>query len=248
MKALTYRELGRRGRLGNQLWAIASTVGVARTLEVPARFDPDWAYRPFFSCPDEWFSDSWRQAKDVSRVISGNHWERTYVQSFDRWRHVEDEIRAAFGPSPRAVAILEAIGQPPDDAVAVHVRRTDYLDYGPDYFPLPDAGWYEQAAVFVSGASGISGVPFHVYGDDLDWAADNLPWAEPKRYGQGELTDFADLFQIARYRHHIISNSSYAWWAAWLSGDEQAVYPAEWFGPAIKAAWTQNMNEGWVGL
>ena len=51
----TYSQLGELGRLGNQLWQIASTVGSASAMKDSVRFRGDWDYRPFFSLPEAWF-------------------------------------------------------------------------------------------------------------------------------------------------------------------------------------------------
>ena len=53
---ITYPQLGQNGRLGNQLWQIASTIGIAVDLEEDWSF-PDWPYREHFQMPDEWFTN-----------------------------------------------------------------------------------------------------------------------------------------------------------------------------------------------
>jgi len=30
---------------------------------------------------------------------------------------------------------------------------------------------------------------------------------------------------------HIIANSSFSWWGAWLAKSEQVIAPSKWFGP-----------------
>ena len=53
---ITYRNLGRNGQLGNQLWQIASTAGIAHREGDQAGF-PFWRYRRYFSIPAEMFPD-----------------------------------------------------------------------------------------------------------------------------------------------------------------------------------------------
>jgi hypothetical protein len=245
---VTYHGLGEHGRLGNQLFQIAATVGIAHGLDEPVAFDPDWPYRPFFSLPDDWFADNWMDKTEASSYATHlpSRW-RKYLQDPRLFADVADKIRAAFAPSARARAVLDALPQPGPLDVAVHVRRTDYE--GRDgYLDMLPACWYRKATHPFSVLLGWQSRPdlgFHVYGDDPEWAQAELippnrremfdPTWEVRGYGteDGEPTDWCDLLMMARYRHHIIANSSYSWWAAWLSGDDHAVCPDPWFGPKI---------------
>ncbi len=231
---VTYHGLGQHGRLGNQLFQIAGTIGIANRLDEPAVFDPDWAYRPFFNMPDDWFYGYLADAGEAS--ASATHlplrW-RKYMQDPNLFAEVADAIKVAFAPSPRAMAVLDALPEPAPSAVAVHVRRTDYK--GRDgYLDMLPTYYYRAAAGQLRAHSPIE---FHVYGDDLRWAADYLPdgW-QTRSYGDtvtDEPTDWADLMQMSRYRRIIVANSSYSWWAAWLSDDAQVVAPDPWFGRLI---------------
>ena len=46
------------------------------------------------------------------------------------------------------------------------------------------------------------------------------------------LSAIEDLFLMARCRGHIIANSSFSWWGAWLDPDpdKKVIAPARWFG------------------
>lgn len=227
--------LGEHGRLGNSLFQLAATVGVARRLDLSIRVDEDWPYIPFLSLPEEWIGKG--RYVDTRSYVGGSHWRQTYLQDPSLWSHCADEIREAFAPSPRARAVLDSLPTPGPTDVAVHVRRTDYLDF-PDHLPTLPAVYYGRCRGGLSRLLGVSfwdGLSFHVYGDDPEWAKASLLGWETYRYGgdADEPTDWADLFQMARYRHHIIANSSFSWWAAYLSGDDHAVCPSPWFGPKI---------------
>lgn len=241
-RPVTFGRLGTLGRLGNQLWQVAGVVGLARFLGRRVALNPGWAYRPFLSCPDDWFSEDWAHGADACHWWVGQvpmPWT-PYAQKPALWEHCQDEIRAAFQPSPRAVAVLDALPQPGPMDVAVHVRRTDYLTM-PDHLPPVTAAYYRRAVEplrVLLGWKHAHELRFHVYGDDPEWATENLSrdgW-ETRGYGptdSDEPVDWCDLLMMARYRHHILANSSYSWWAAWLSGDDHAVAPEPWFGPKI---------------
>lgn len=246
--AVTFMRLGKLGRLGNCLHQIAATVGIARMVDRPVVLPP-WEYAPFFSIPEDWFAESWNdprlsQAEDSVALAYGlwpnpkpsRRWIK-YLQSPSLWAGSADEVRAIFQPSARAQAVLDSLPTPGPADVAVHVRRTDYLDF-PDHLPALPARYYARGRGGLGRLLGFDwggGLNFHVYGDDPEWAEASLFGWETYRYGgeSEEPTDWADLFQMARYRHHIIANSSFSWWAAWLSGDDHAVCPSPWFGPKI---------------
>lgn len=243
--AVTFMRLGKLGRLGNCLHQIAATVGIARLVDRPVVLPP-WEYSPFFSIPEDWFAE-WgdprlSQAEDSVPLACGLwpdpkpalRWVQ-YLQSPSLWTEVADEVRAIFWPSPRAQAVLDSLPEPDDDDVAVHVRRGDYLTM-PDYLPVLDLGYYDEAfREHVAHGLRI----FDLFSDDPDWCRGRFgSWPVVSMQADGdEPTDWLDLFRMARYRNLVIANSSYSWWAAFLAGPEATVcYPSPWFGPKIDVA------------
>lgn len=245
-RPLTFARLGMLGGFGNSLWQLASTVGVARMFDRPLALPPGYAYRPFLSLPDDWFADPVEaEAEDAAHLF----WElppgpklsrrfAKYGQNRWLWDHAEGEIRAAFAPSPRALAVIDALPQPGPDDVAVHVRRGDYLTM-PDYLPTLTEEYYLRAALrMVAESTGpLPQLAYHVFGDDRGWADETFPlwwtWVAHDADGE-EPCDWLDLFLMARYSRLAIANSSYSYWAAVLAGPEATVcYPSHWFGPKI---------------
>lgn len=52
---------------------------------------------------------------------------------------------------------------------------------------------------------------------------------------QDGLQDWEQMLLMSRCAHHVIANSSFSWWGAYLNetnADKQVMYPATWFGPA----------------
>lgn len=105
------------------------------------------------------------------------------------------------------------------DVVSLHVRRGDYLHLK-DYHPVLPRSYYIEAV------KKFKGQPIWVFSDDLAWCEKNLPsdW----RFVGGR-SDVEDFFTMASCQHHIIANSTFSWWAAWLNGKE-VVAPKTWFG------------------
>lgn len=251
---ITFPLLGQAGRLGNQMWQIASTIGLARAYGEEVRL-PDWAYRPYFSVPDEFFGPA--EGTDATNLVP--HLDpraALYLQDFNLWRDCAGEIRRYFQPSQLALdeLPLEALAE---YDLAVHVRRGDnaYDPGTPDkhlYHPLRSLDYYKRAADHFPDATIL------VFSDDPEWCRENLDWdvfvggkPRPKEhepeYATAPVTDWIDLLAMSRLPGHIISNSTYAWWGAFISGDEHAIYPSNWFGPNLGYIDSSLMfPDGWV--
>ena len=214
---LTYRLLGRNGRLGNQLWQIASTIGIAHARGCRAVF-PDWAYRRCFSVPDEYFGDPGEhEAHDLSP---------DYLQEVAYLGGVEDRVRRFFSLNPHARGEFEErhrslLGLP--HKTAVHVRRGDYLEGINASLYVPVAmSYYEDAMAITSG-------PYLVFSDDIAWCRRQFP--SDCAFVEGN-ADYEDLALMASCDAVIAANSSFSWWGAWLS-EGRRIFPRRWHLPAF---------------
>lgn len=267
---LTFSRLERVGRLGNQLWQIASTAGIAHARGQEVRL-PSWSYRPFFSCPESWWDDDRPvdtfydldspETAQAQRAIRSAWW-RPYLQAEVLFADIADDVRRWFKPSIEALRVFNnddqaaslaaeipwtARGQA--DAIAVHVRRGDTVVNGPGIQPCAPISYYMDALLQLD-----PNLPVVVFSDDAGWcrevlvpalAAGNPPGRYhvvdhgpgrshvPAAYDAEAPMDWIDLQLMAQFRHHVISNSSYAWWGAFLSGDPSPLYPSRWFGPDL---------------
>jgi hypothetical protein len=80
-----------------------------------------------------------------------------------------------------------------------------------------------------------------VFSDDIDWCKANFKFDKMTFIG-GE-KDYVELFLMASCHDHIIANSSFSWWGAWLSTnkDKKVVGPLKWFGPAYDCWSTEDI-------
>lgn len=118
-------------------------------------------------------------------------------------------------------------------AVSVHVRRGDRVS-DPRLAGRLGAcpvSYYRRAWRLIR-----ERVPepwFLVFSDDPAWARAQLTFLEPAKFvsDPGHRPDHEDLWLMTRCRHHVIANSAFSWWAAWLSGatDKTVVAPDRWF-------------------
>ena len=244
----TYEWLWRNGRLGNQLWQIASTAGIAAANGTEPRF-PIWEYQPYFRVPAEFFV----QKLPTPRQDLGTD----YLQELRHFAGIAERVRDWFQPSEKAEAVVRERLDELDlrgHLTAVHVRRGDYL-YHPDHFPALGDRYYARAMAEVR--RDHPGTTFVVFSDDPAWCRAKFrdgcrvidgvsrPVEMVDRIGEPE--DHWDLFLMSMAcERHIIANSTFSWWGAWLSDDPAPIYPGRWFGKALgQIPWRAMFDGRW---
>lgn len=242
---ITFPNLSRVGRLGNQLWQVASTLGIAAERGEQVSF-PAWDYQPFFSLPPGLF---YGEAGTDATTYAGHLDERarSYLQDYRLFVNIEQSIRGWFQPSDLALNILadhDWYHQLPRPRTALHVRRGDNVTHPSGYHPLRSVAYYQTAMAELPDTASVV-----VFSDDIPWCRATLPdalgrelhffdagVARPREYVDRELyegapvLDWIDLMLMAEAEFHVISNSTYAWWGAFLSADPYPMYPSNWFG------------------
>ena len=132
-----------------------------------------------------------------------------------------------------------------EGSVAVHVRRTDYVG-NPDA-DVCGVPYYRRAMERLR--SRQEGLRFHLFSDDPAWCYDHLagPDAAVCDLPAAKGDPLHDLYLMSRARNHVIANSSYSWWAAWLGKrrDQQVIMPSVWFRSGILSPVEEKRCEGW---
>jgi len=154
-----------------------------------------------------------------------------FFQSESYFKSVESVIRAEFSDrlSPSGIVEKERLKRLQSvNSVAVHIRRGDYLTF--PKFNVCTENYYREAMAFMR--EQLSQPRFILFSDDLSWCKDVFS-GEDIEYCDGIIVrndPLTDLQAMAECRHHIIANSSYSWWAAWLgkSADQVVVAPDSW--------------------
>jgi hypothetical protein len=164
-----------------------------------------------------------------------------YWQNEDYFRDAARAIRPELTPSLPDDDLNRSIAAEAQscESVFVHVRRVRYT-------PRLDASYYQEAVRRAKEA--LPKAKFFVFGDDLQWAKDNLGLGDsPVRYiSHNDEDGIADMALMCRCKNGIIANSSFSWWGAWLiPGSEKTIFaPAETGWPLAAAnGWTLVPNK-----
>ena len=140
-----------------------------------------------------------------------------YWQSPRYFEDCAEEIRseltftASLDPANR-----EILSQIQDSlSVSLHIRRGDFLHVKGN--AVLNMDYYQRAIKLV-----MEHHPqphFFVFSDDMDWVKQNLPIPAPMTFVEvnNQFTGAQDLRLMSACRHHIIANSSFSWWGAWLN-------------------------------
>jgi hypothetical protein len=141
------------------------------------------------------------------------------------------ELSPIAPPGPKDLQVIERIQQ--GDAVSVHVRRGDYVSLASAsaYHGLCTLAYYNKAIQYV--AKCVKNPALFVFSDDPTWTKANLRSPLPTHYVDHNPAGnaFQDLRLMSLCRHHILANSSFSWWGAWLSRsvDGLVIAPERWY-------------------
>lgn len=167
-----------------------------------------------------------------------------FWQSEKHFKVVENNIRRDFSVVPSWSANSDKYSAliKNAEAVSIHVRRGDYVNNA--FHPLCTIDYYMKAMAAIT--EGMQNPEFFIFSDDPAWAVANLQLKWPYHMVQGN-SAATDLYLMSRCRHHIIANSSFSWWGAWLNHnkDKRVIAPQKWFGePTINT--NDLIPENWI--
>jgi hypothetical protein len=104
-----------------------------------------------------------------------------------------------------------------DNTVAVHIRRTDYLNekrYG-----FIGLNYYTKAMSYFR--EKLNEPLFVIFSDDLNWCREYITGSDVLYLQEKDWSkDYLELYLMSKCKHQIIANSSFSWWGAWLNGNE----------------------------
>lgn len=231
---VTYQPIG---RLGNQMFQLAAAIGYAKkynaqyfaphdTKEVPG-FHTFFNVRKYDGNEFKRYNQADPSQFNYSPIPEFKHGVKLvgFFQSEKWFEGAHDEIRKVFH-----------LNIQPIDAVSIHVRRGDYVVHSNSFPPITLK--YLSMAYEVVKSANLKRVI--VFSDDIKWCKEVIGFKGiDVEYSEGR-NEIEDLSLMASCSHHIIANSTFSWWGAWLghNPDKIVVSPhyENWFGPGFTGA------------
>jgi hypothetical protein len=262
------------GGLGNQLFQIAAAYAYAKKekgrlqlINKQNNEDRPVYWNSVFYRMIQYITDSLPSAYEcwndpqccsyhpIPTYIENNIYLGGYYQSSKYFYNdeIKREIRELFCPHPDVLQEVSRkynyLIEHADRVIVVHARRTDYLKNETNIMvhgPL-NASYYKEA---IQRMKAKVKDPIWVLTSD-----DNQYWTEIEiekdidspiiLMNESDVNSFALLQQ---FKHYIISNSTFIWWAAWMADAPDVIAPSKWFGPWGPAQYEDIYEPHWERL
>ena len=167
-----------------------------------------------------------------------------WFQSENYFKEFAHSIRKEIYPKKR-IRITRELKQilENENTVSVHVRRGDFKKLH-NILPIE---YYEKAGEMITNM--VENPFFIVFSDDITYVRENMNFGLrclyiDQKYGY---EDYEELMIMSKCKHHIIANSTFSWWGAWLNGNENktVIAPRKWFRDKIEGD-TNLIPDNWI--
>lgn len=116
------------------------------------------------------------------------------------------------------------------NSVMLHVRRGDYLQNTNQNIVL-NKSYYDEGIQHILKQE--RSIELYIFSDDMEWVKNNWKFDVPTNYvssNSTEDTSIEELCLMANCKHHIIANSTFSWWGAWLGhkSEQIVITPKYW--------------------
>ena len=206
-----------------------STRDITHIREKQYHFDPE-----ILTLPESVYLDGYWQSEkyflDIAESIK-NEFTVKFPQT-DRNRELAQQITSC-------------------ESVSLHVRRGDYVTDKKTntIHGTCDLHYYEHCIAHF--AREVHHPCFFIFSDDPEWAEKNIKPPYPVTFisHNGPRKNYEDLRLMSQCRHHIIANSSFSWWGAWLGQHQGTIScaPKRWFNSPLFNT-KDILPEAWVRI
>lgn len=158
---------------------------------------------------------------------------------------LRQELRFREPPQGKDLAVMDQI-HAAETPVSLHVRRGDFTLAAEGNIALP-LSYYDGAIAWIR--ERVANPAFFIFSDDIPFTRAHLPRGLRTVFVEhnDNETAFQDLRLMAACRHHIIANSSFSWWGAWLnSTPEKLVYAPRYWQLDAQSYYPGLFPPGWT--
>ena len=228
------------GRLGNNLFQIATVLSLSKKINTEAIFDfTTWAGHrgeipvdlsiftydfkrgnPKFKYTYNEIDFTYNDIKIVDNTqLSG------FYQSWKYFEDIRNDLLNTYYTPSLIIQNKLAKYNISENALGISVRREDYIMLQQNHCVLSLE--YYQNAINKYFQDNIDSI--YIFSDDIEWC--KTVFGTNVNYVTEDVG--TQLFLMSKMKHLILSNSTFAWWGAYLNqNDGIIVAPSPWFGLA----------------
>nr|WP_262902924.1 alpha-1,2-fucosyltransferase [Salegentibacter lacus] len=138
--------------------------------------------------------------------------------------------------------------------VSIHIRRGDYVEnqQTQEFHGNCTLEYYNKAILHLT--KQFDNLNLIFFSDDIAWVKENFKAISHKKLfitGNENQNSWKDMYLMSLCNHHIIANSSFSWWGAWLNKKpgKQVIAPAKWFSNTEQEKKTVDLiPPGWLRI
>ena len=163
-----------------------------------------------------------------NKIVDGYFQDIRYFQAYKEI--IRSELQFPH-KEPKLQNIIDKINNQ-EFSVSIHVRRGDYLQLNDIYGNICTLDYYRQAIEMMKQKCGKE-LYWYIMSDDIGWAENNLPLQNATYITRDMFDthqDWYDMAIMSACKHHILANSSFSWWGAFLNdnGSNIVIRPGKW--------------------
>jgi hypothetical protein len=236
-------QLGNNGHLGNQMFQYAFIKALAKKYNANFCIPPNevfgkFYYQKLFSNIDECFDIKcdrkieqypsiherfFHYDQELTDNIKENYNLVGFFQSEKYFKDVETELRFNdFVFKDDIIKSCKEIVAEHKGSISLHIRRNDFVT-NPNH-PLQTNQYYMDALEHFP-----KDLPVLVFSDDVSWCKSQEMFSDDRFLISETESAYCDLYIMSNCDYHVICNSTFSWWGAWLSHSKRVIAPKNWF-------------------
>ncbi|HXY18120.1 MAG TPA: alpha-1,2-fucosyltransferase [Candidatus Nitrosopolaris sp.] len=138
------------------------------------------------------------------------------------------------------------------NSVSLHVRRGDYVEnkLTNKFHGVVAPAYYQKALAYLAKKVGQKDFKLFVFSNDIRWCKENLKFDYPTIFIDGNNPGAEDMRLMKHCKHHVLANSSFSWWGAWLNQnpDKVVIAPKVWFQDKQANRETDIVPSDWIRI
>lgn len=189
---------------------------------------------------------------EIEETPEGGVMLKGWFQNLSEFENVIEDIKNEFKFSISFSKNIQNLNRQiisKENSVSIHVRRGDFINNPTAYAHNEhlDSYYYENAMNILE--EKYSDLTYYVFSEDIDWCKKNIKnekheiiFVDQDYAGE---RDSGHMYLMQSCNNHVIANSTFSWWSAFLSNSKVTIGPNRWF---TNGTGSEIMLDSWIKI